>query len=812
MKHLNFFKTTLLLCALIVGSTYLWGEETLKRTLDFTSQSNWNIPTSGTNTSRASFTDGTTTIYLYAVTNYKLNNGYLLLGKSGSYLELPAFDFNVTKIEVVGTSGASGSVKQNVYVGETAVSTETTGAKNVTHTYNIASNYQTAGTIYQLKVTSNHNTQISTLKIYGEEGGSQETVVSPTFSVPTGTYANSTSVGLSCSTDGATIYYTTDGTDPTTSTSRTAYASDIIVNATTTIKAIAVKDGMTDSSVATATYTIVSIEHAGTAEDPYTVADAINFIATLGTSTSSEVYVSGIISQIDSYNSTYSSITYWISDDGITNQLEVYSGLGLNGAGFSAQTDLQVGDIVTVKGNVQMYNTTTPEFNYNNVLVSFYRPENTTPSISVASNSIEATAESANGTINVTYNNITSVVAEIVMCDAEGNNASYDWVSASINASNNIEYSIDANTGDARTAYMKVHAPDNEANDVYSELITISQAAYVAPAAPVDFIYAKVTATDQITDGQYLIVYEGDASHNAVAFNGSLATLDAANNGVAVTIAAGIIAGSDELEASEFTIDVTAGTILSASEYYIGKTANANGLDANKSTQYTNTFSIDGNGNAVITASGNCILRYNYGKSDLRFRYYKSGQQAIALYKRCNLVLGTNGYSTYAAGEAFTVSGATAYKAKYEDGVVMLTEVSGVIPANTGIILHGTEGAPVTITPSSDEEVPALTDNALVGVVEATTAPANAYVLATIDDDNVTKFHPCAGVEIPAHKAYIVISGGNSAPVRIVFAEDNATNISNIENADDAVKFIENGVLYIRRNGVVYTTTGQVVR
>ena len=133
-------------------------------TLDFSGQVNWNIPTSGTNKDLATFSDGTNSIKLYSTTNYKMNNGYLILGKENSYLEFPAFNFDVEKIEVVGTSGASESVKQNIYVDDEAVSTETTGAKNVTNAYEIPSAYQTAGTIYKLMVTSAYNTQIS--KIY----------------------------------------------------------------------------------------------------------------------------------------------------------------------------------------------------------------------------------------------------------------------------------------------------------------------------------------------------------------------------------------------------------------------------------------------------------------------------------------------------------------------------------------------------------------------------------------------------------------------------------------------------------------------
>ena len=80
------------------------------------------------------------------------------------------------------------------------------------------------------------------------------TVANPTFSVIAGTYSENQSVELNCPTDGATIYYTTDGTDPTTSS--TEYAGAISVTKTTTIKAIAVKSGLTNSSIASATYTL----------------------------------------------------------------------------------------------------------------------------------------------------------------------------------------------------------------------------------------------------------------------------------------------------------------------------------------------------------------------------------------------------------------------------------------------------------------------------------------------------------------------------------------------------------------------------
>ena len=155
---------------------------------------------------------------------------------------------------------------------------------------------------------------------------------------------------------------------------------------------------------------------------------------------------------------------------------------------------------------------------------------------------------------------------------------------------------------------------------------------------PADTYYQKVTSTNDITDGDYLIVYEGDKDHSAVAFDGGLSTLDAARNTVAVEIKDGVIASSPAVDAAVFTVDVTNGTLKSASGLYIGVTSNSNGLSQNAAAStYKNSFAIDG-GNAVIKAefdASTMSLRYNYASNQLRFRYYKNaGQQAIALYKK----------------------------------------------------------------------------------------------------------------------------------------------------------------------------------
>ena len=76
----------------------------------------------------------------------------------------------------------------------------------------------------------------------------------PTFSVARGTYSSDQSVTISCTTSGANIYYTTDGSTPTSSS--THYTSAVAINSSTSLKAIATASGYTNSAVASATYTL----------------------------------------------------------------------------------------------------------------------------------------------------------------------------------------------------------------------------------------------------------------------------------------------------------------------------------------------------------------------------------------------------------------------------------------------------------------------------------------------------------------------------------------------------------------------------
>ena len=82
-------------------------------------------------------------------------------------------------------------------------------------------------------------------------------VATPAFSVASGAVNSGTSVIITCSTEGAKIYYTTDGTKPTAESAE--YTEAISITESVTLKAIAVKDGMNNSAVASVNYSISGV-------------------------------------------------------------------------------------------------------------------------------------------------------------------------------------------------------------------------------------------------------------------------------------------------------------------------------------------------------------------------------------------------------------------------------------------------------------------------------------------------------------------------------------------------------------------------
>ena len=343
MKH-KLLKSLLLLSALVVGMSTAWATDILNESFNISGTEAVGATYNGWTITRCWGGDGSIRLGASSGDKGQIVSPALtsLSGKATMTFEVKKYGSDTGSIGISIADG-DGSVSGDISVASSSISADNWTTKTVT----IKGGSSTTKIKFLMTSKRMYLKNVRIVPVV-------PAVEDPEFSVPAGAYTSAQSVVLSCKTDGATIYYTKGDNPADPTNTSTEYTGAITVDATTIIKAIAIKNS-DESEIVSARYAIV--DHAGTAVDPYDVADAIDYISTLGDATSaSDVYVRGIISQIDGYNDQYNSITYWISDDGTTTkQMEVFGGKGLDGANFSAVTDLTVGQTVTVKGKVKKY-------------------------------------------------------------------------------------------------------------------------------------------------------------------------------------------------------------------------------------------------------------------------------------------------------------------------------------------------------------------------------------------------------------------------------------------------------------------------
>ena len=270
--------------------------------------------------------------------------------------------------------------------------------------------------------------------------------------------------------------------------------------------------------------------------------------------------------------------------------------------------------------------------------------------------------------------------------------------------------------------------------------VTISATAEKEGGEPSGDNYVKVTSTSDLTNGQYLIVYE----EGSVAFNGGLETLDAVGNTIDVTIANNEIEANETTIAAEFTIASIEGgySVKSASGKYIGATSYANSL-ATSDDPIVNSISITADGEAIIEVSisgENVTLRYNNASNQNRFRYYKSGQQAIQLYKKVSdtpqpetieVTIGKNATgadgayysSVYYSDKALKVpEGVECLTYKVVDGALTVSKTynaDDVIPADEAVVIKASASGKVTFSVTT-ETAEKDSNSQLKGVDKAT--------------------------------------------------------------------------------------------
>lgn len=264
-----------------------------------------------------------------------------------------------------------------------------------------------------------------------DDGQGTNYAANETFSITANTtlYAKWTAktiTGLSCTgTPDKTTYSAGESFDPTgltvTATYNDASQEDVTASVTWTPNPLtagttSVTGTYMEQTVNVSGLTVTAA--AGSADNPYTVAQAIE--NTPSTGTSSDVYIHGYVSAFYGSNDDIlddSYHRYYISDDGTTeNQLLVFNGKGLNNEAFSDDGDLRIGDEVVICGGLTTYNKT-KEVAADNYIVS----RKTIPGISWSAASYEATIGGANSfptltnanSVTVTYSSTNTAAATI---------------------------------------------------------------------------------------------------------------------------------------------------------------------------------------------------------------------------------------------------------------------------------------------------------------------------------------------------------------------------------------------------------------
>ena len=333
-------------------------------TLDFTSAENpWNLPTAYDKTEK-SYTNGGVTITILATsTGHKVNtkDGYLIFGKKDATLTFSAFTFDVEAIKITGRTGASGKVTQNIFVGETAVSTETTGAVGI-YNYKIADAYQAAGTIYVLKLTNDNNTQITKIEIFKKGSGAKEGA-----GLSWGTGSRTVTIGADDNvfpelTNPHNLAVTYGSSNEEVATIAADGTITLVADGNTVISAKFAGDDTYEAQEVTYTLTVkpapIAPDAKGGQNNPYNIEELVAALQGGTLETGVNVYVKGYIVDITEVSTQYHNATFKIAtanDKDAAYKLEVYRAKYLEKKEFTSEDQIKLADEVIVYGNIKMY-------------------------------------------------------------------------------------------------------------------------------------------------------------------------------------------------------------------------------------------------------------------------------------------------------------------------------------------------------------------------------------------------------------------------------------------------------------------------
>ena len=796
MKKL-LLKSTLLLCALIAGSLEGWA---VNQTLTLTQSA---LGLTGSYTTGTEKTVGDIT---FVYTDLMKNNDNIQAkANSGTIYNKTAFPTKILSVAITHSGTARPTTISGSSDGANWTQV-TTGNGSITGDFS-SKNYK------YFKITRGSNAAYwENIVITYEEAAAAGTTEVPTISGETPFYGSTTvTITNAASAEGAAIYYTLNGVDPTTTTSATCfeYTAPFEISATTTVKAIAKKSTDTNaSSVVTETFTKVI---------PMTVDEAlaaINALADNGTIDAQ--YVTGVVSAAGTVNN--GTITYSISADGTTaNQLQVYKGKNLNNTDFADNSDIQVGDVVVVFGQLKKYKSgenITPEFNSGNYLISLTRK----PAPTFSLDKTEATLESyTHETVDVSLT--TNTDGEITCESSNPDVATVALKSAGI-------YTITAQMEGTATITIKSALSANYAPAQATVAVTVNDSRAAA----------EISFDDDEIEKTWGDAFTGQALTNTHSLPVTWSSTDEAVANVdesgEVTV---LKAGTTTIKAT-FAGNATYKNAVASYTLTIKKAA------AGLSYEQT-SFEIMLNDASFVTPTlinpNNLTVTYASNNTDVAIVDENTGElvydeTAAGTAKITATFAGNDNYYSGSANYTITIVDPTVKGSKYNPYTV--AEVINGTATGTGIYVTGfivgeykSNDDPITSNFTTDANI-AIADEYSDSPKKATSIPVNLTVTAHRNAwGNETNNGKTLGYKILIKgnkNTYFGVNGiknvtevsAVSAPVTVsaaglaTFANDYALDFTNVENLEAYIAKEESGAIKLHKVNKVPAGTGVLLR
>ena len=623
-----------------------------------------------------------------------------------------------------------------------------------TYTFTFAET-QTSAKYYGLviKVGNSSYKRFSSASLTFIEGAtsSPAAVERPTFSVTPGRYDETKNVELSCTTEGATIHYTTNGDDPTSESD--VYNGAIAVSTTTTIKAIAIK-GSDESTIAEAAYTI-RVANPTFSPNPGTSSEAQSVTLACSTSNASIKYTTDGSNPLE-YGATYSTP-------------------------ISVTTTTTI-KAVAIKDGIQESETVTGKF--------AIKPA--TPTISVSGLTVTIACETQNCDIRYTTNGddpskssdlyegafvveqLTTVRA--IAYDAGGTGSVIAGKTIVAGKNINSDY------------YVKVtdvsSLKDGDAILIVNETAKKALGPQSGNNCPAKGITITNNTINDIGDAQKLILAKKnekieDVDTDVFYFYTGTGYLYAASS------------GSNYLKIQDPTTSNARATITIT-----------NG-DATILFQGNSTHNL-----MQYNKNSNIFSSYLNAQTDGKLQIYKEVPAVTVSSARWTTYVAPENvyFPTEVTGYIASITNASS---------IHLTEISAAPKGTAVVIEADQGTYPLEVVDADacddvDDNILQASDGSVTGngnIYALGVGKVAPY------KDQVGFFLVNTGQTVPAGKAYLTYSGPNApSMLRIEDEVGVITNIENVEVSDKAVKFIENGQLLIKRDNIVYDTMGRIIR